>query len=258
MLNIKRKIMTRKNRTRKQFVVTLLFLMSLTVAQGQVSVGSDLINERAAILEVKSQEANADNVTSREGGLLLPRVALVNLATLEPFVSTTDIEWTDSTKKDALTSEHIGLEVYNTTTNGELTPGLYVWEGTKWNRLFRSAASAENNRVVFPLPAFNLPLVDPVNPNNTRLTVNLYQVYSNNIQANSFITNMPNKGDFITRNRYSADELDYVVTHYDKDIITIHNISNTGIMDYTVKNVNPGPLSFLNIYLVVHKGKEKN
>lgn len=236
---------------------SLLSLMSFTFAHGQVVIGSNLTNERAAILDIKSQEANAANETSSQGGVLLPRIALVNPYTLEPFVSTSDVEWTDRVKKEALLKEHIGLEVYNVTNNTELKSGAYVWNGTLWERLFKKVEPLVPNRIVFPLPAFNLPLINKNNIDIKRFTVNLYQVYLNNRHANNFITNMPNKGEFVVNNSYKNDELDYVVTHYDKEIITIHSISNTGIMDYTVHNINPDSSHFLTIYLVVHQGKEK-
>lgn len=241
----------------KYLALTLLFLMSFTIVQAQVVIGSDLEHERAAILDLKSQPMTADNATTDKGGVLLPRVALVNLSTLEPLISTTDTEWTDPIKKEALLKAHVGLEIYNTTDNLEMKPGTFMWNGTRWKRVFRMTVPGVRNRIVFPLPAFNLPLIDPNTPENTRLKVDLYQVYLKNIEANNFITNMANKSDFIINNFYNENELDYVVTHYDKEIITIHSISNTGIMDYTVNNINPGPTSFLNIYLVVHKGKEK-
>ncbi|MGS4344800.1 hypothetical protein ACKUSY_04165 [Myroides odoratus] len=49
-----------------------------------------------------------------------------------------------------------------------------------------------------------------------------------------------------------------MVTHYNKEIITIYNISNTGVMDYTVHNINPDSTSFLNVYVVVRKEQERN
>ena len=250
--------MNKKNKTMKYFVLTLLFVLSFTFAKAQVVISSDLVNERAAILDVKSKEATVENVTATDGALLLPRVALVSLTTLEPFITTTDSEWTDPVKKEKLLKEHIGLEIYNITDNLEIKPGAFVWNGDKWKRVFRQTTPGERNRIVFPLPAFNLPLINTVDPENNRLTVDLHQVYVKNMYANNFITNMANKSQFIIDNFYNANELDYVVTHYDKQIITIHSISNTGVMDYTVHDINPGPTSFLNIYLVVHKGKEKN
>ena len=240
----------------KLVLLSILFCASWSI-QAQVTLGSNQKSERGALLDLKSQAASTANETSASGGLLLPRVALVNETTLEPFVSTSDAQWTNATQKSTLMREHTGLEVYNVGNINGLKPGAYVWNGTRWEQLFKEVVEREPQRIVFPLPAFNLPLINQNNPENKRLQVDLYQVYLNNMHVNYFITNLPNKGTFLAANRYNSNELDYVVTHYDKRIITIHGISNSGIMDYTVHNINPDASSFLNIYLVVHKGKEK-
>lgn len=240
----------------KILIIGLLFCVSWNI-QAQVTLGSDQKSERGAILDLKSQTPSTENTTSAVGGLLLPRVTLVDEMTLEPFVPTSDAQWTDATQKSVLMREHTGLEVYNVANANGLKPGAYVWNGMRWEQLLKEVVKREPQRIVFPLPAFNLPLIDRNNTENKRLQVDLYQVYLNNIHANNFITNMPNKGQFLYENYYEVDDLDYVVTHYDKRIITIHGISNRGIMDYTVHNINPDASSFLNIYLVVHKGKEK-
>ena len=234
-----------------------LWFCTIFFVQAQVTIGIDHINERGAILDLKSQAASTANETSASGGLLLPRVVLVDETTLEPFVSTSDAQWTDATQKSALMREHTGLEVYHVGRVNGLKPGAYVWNGTRWEQLFKAVVEREPQRIVFPLPAFNLPLIDRNDIENKRLQVDLYQVYLNNMHANNFITNMSDKGTFISENYYQVGDLDYVVTHYDKRIITIHGISDKGIMDYTVHNINPDASSFLNIYLVVHKGKEK-
>lgn len=237
--------------------ILCLALGAVSVVHAQVTIGTDQINERGALLDLKSQAASAENETTTVGGLLLPRVSLINEMTLEPFVPTNDAQWMDAIQKNALMREHTGLEVYNVSNDNGLKPGAYVWNGSQWEQLLKEIIEREPQRIVFPLPAFNLPLIDRNNIENKRLQVDLYQVYWDNRQTNNFITNIPNKNTFVSANTYSVDELDYVVTHYDKDIITIHGISDRGIMVYTVHNINPDTSAFLNIYLVVHKGKEK-
>lgn len=232
-------------------------LGAVSFVHAQVTIGVDQINERGALLDIKSQTASTKNATSVAGGLLLPRVALVDETTLEPFVPTNDAQWTDATQKNTLMREHTGLVVYNVSKANGVKPGAYVWNGSRWEQLIKEVVEREPQRIVFPLPAFNLPLIDRNNIKNKRLQVDLHQVYLNNMHANNFITNIPNKGQFIYENYYQVGDLDYVVTHYDKSIITIHGISDKGIMDYTVHNINPDASSFLNIYLVVRKGKEK-
>ena len=247
----------RKMKKYKGFLLCLSFL-TVNWAQAQVTIGTEKPSEQAALLDLKSQEPTSDNMTSTTGGLLLPRVELVDVQTLEPFVPTTDAAWIDATSKETLSKEHAGLEVYNLTDNTTFKPGSYVWNGKQWESLFKPLKPRVSQRIVFPLPAFNLPLVDPENPDNIRLKADLYQVYISNRRVNNFKTNMEDVTAFIVNNYYLSNQLDYVVTHYDKEIITIHGISNEGIMDYTVHNVNPNSTSFLNVYLVVRKGQERN
>ncbi|WP_410879424.1 hypothetical protein [Myroides sp. DW712] len=241
----------------KGFLFCLSFLM-VNLVQAQVTIGTDKPSEQAALLDVKSQEPTSDNITSTTGGVLLPRVQLVDVETLEPFIHTTDAAWIDATSKETLSKEHTGLEVYNLTDNTSFKPGSYVWNGKQWESLFKPLKPRVNHRIVFPMPAFNLPLIDPEDPDNMRLKVDLHQMYMSNRRVNHFRTNMEDVTTFIVNNYYRANQLDYVVTHYDKAIITIHGIDNDGVMDYTVHNVNPDATAFLNIYLVVHKGQERN
>ena len=139
----------------------LLFLMSLTPlkTQAQVTVGSLLDPARAALLELKTQQdasltvANGvvhdKNITSTTGGFLLPRVKLVDPATMEPFILTTDPEWTSATSTIKL--KLAGLMVYNlSTTPSGLIPGICVWDGSKWNTATPSLAiSAQPKKFTF-------------------------------------------------------------------------------------------------------------
>ncbi|MBK8821005.1 MAG: hypothetical protein IPN49_18695 [Saprospiraceae bacterium] len=63
------------------------------------------------------------DITSSNKGLLLPRVALANTTSNSPigaFVA--------------------GMQVYNTATAGDVTPGFYGCDGTKWVRLANAVA----------------------------------------------------------------------------------------------------------------------
>lgn len=71
-------------------------------------------------------------VTSDKGGLLLPRVQLVNLASLEPFITGADAE----TKLSLA-----GLMVYNIAVSGDkIYPAFYIWSGTSWETSQQSAS----------------------------------------------------------------------------------------------------------------------
>jgi hypothetical protein len=115
----------------KRVIFTLLVLASLGTAslKAQVTIGSEIAPRKAALLDLKEKSSVIGDTTSAtHGGLILPRVALVSLTTLQPFILTTDDEW--NYNNAAL--HHVGLTVYNTTRNTELTPGLYYWDGYKW------------------------------------------------------------------------------------------------------------------------------
>ncbi len=108
---------------------SFLFLTSSIVAYSQVTIGSALKPTKAALLELKTQEPNEQNITSNVGGLLLSRVALENLKTLDPFVQPTSENYEKAKR------ENTGLFVYNVTNNDTFIPGLYCWDGDKWNIL---------------------------------------------------------------------------------------------------------------------------
>jgi len=115
-------------REKRIFHILLLTLFSFLSLQAQVTVGSDNPPAKAALLEVKTQEPNADNVTTDKGGLLLPRVQLQMLNSLLPFLP--DSELTAQGQK------HAGLMVYNVkpVTAQNIEKGVYVWDGIKWVR----------------------------------------------------------------------------------------------------------------------------
>jgi hypothetical protein len=97
----------------------MLFLMFSGTAcvTAQVRIGADAVPEKGTVLDLKSSAAAPGYV----GGLLLPRVALVDL-------NTVPASWVGSGPVD--TSKLKGLLVYN--TNTAFVTGIYVWDGTKW------------------------------------------------------------------------------------------------------------------------------
>ena len=112
------------------FFLTPLFYQQ---AISQVTIGSGFRPEKAALLELKSNEPNEQNITSDVGGLLLSRVSLLNLNTLEPFISTSTSDY------NQLKRTHTGLIVYNVNNQSPFVPGLYYWDGQKWNMLTASS-----------------------------------------------------------------------------------------------------------------------
>jgi uncharacterized protein (TIGR02145 family) len=131
---------TNLSRLPQFIIIAAITFLSITNTNlySQVTIGSDIAPSRVTLLELKSQQAgtvatvtDVNNVTSTIGGLLLPRVQLENTATLEPFISTSDPDWTGS-DATSFKLNLAGLLVYNITSNGTLEPGIYIWTGIQW------------------------------------------------------------------------------------------------------------------------------
>jgi len=241
-------------------VVEIILLSNYNTVSGQVSIGSTQEPEKAALLQLKTQQADINNVTSDKGGLLLSRVKLVNRKTLEPFiVNDSDFQNNGNKVKDL----HTGLIVYNiyvsaSQTDPDLTfdEGVYVWDGTQWQQ---AGESVDPVKWFYP-PAFNLPLpkidtnADPVR------TFDLYGEYKRQFTKNltdnptfvdtqNGITNsVPSPAD---GQLYLPEELDYIITYYDPEIIRDVTINTNGVLSYRVKDNDPGSHSFLNLVFVV-------
>lgn len=111
-----------------KFIILLLSLFYNLNVHAQVTVGTDEAPEKAALLQIKDQSADANNVTATQGGFLLPRVQLVQSNELIPFIASA----TQQERK-----LHEGLIVYNLTDNPDngLEVGINYWDGEKWNLL---------------------------------------------------------------------------------------------------------------------------
>ncbi|MDR2951028.1 MAG: hypothetical protein LBV71_17720 [Prevotella sp.] len=250
------------------FLSITLLTIGVTGLRAQVTIGSDLEPVNAALLELKNFDAtnpakttDNENITSDKGGLLLPRVILVNRKTLEPFIKTTDPLWVDaSTSK--IKEKHTGLTVYNinespetvTELNNIFHQGVYLWDGAKWVTMGDSNVGQR----YFNMPAFNLPLTKITQSGDTKPTYDLYAEYkrqftndTNNPLFESNKATLPGIPSPECGKLYEAGELDYVVTHYDKDVLTINGIDANGVMTYEVKSLDPGPNSFVNIVFVI-------
>lgn len=105
----------------------------------QVTIGMAEAPCKAGLLQVKDQSADANNVTGKRGGLILSRVTLVDIQTLEPFVDPTDKDY-ESEKKLST-----GLLVYNMTKSEKLVPGIYYWDGEKWDIVTSGSTPSENS-----------------------------------------------------------------------------------------------------------------
>jgi hypothetical protein len=129
---------------KKIILSAVILLMSITIVKSQVTIGLNQEPGKAALLDLKTKVADANNVTvdfNKPGGLVLPRVQLISANTLEPFISTGSSEWTDGTNQTNNKKWHTGMMVYNLKNGDGFLPGIYFWDGSAWVAA-KSTASA--------------------------------------------------------------------------------------------------------------------
>ncbi|MDR0866457.1 MAG: hypothetical protein LBO74_16225 [Candidatus Symbiothrix sp.] len=238
----------------KLMKLTILFAVLATISlnvNAQITVGSLETPEKGMLLELKSQKADAKNVTvanGKGGGLGFPRVELVNKKTLEPFIDN-DADFKNNTNK--VKDLHVGMVVYNLSASGDFQQGLYVWKGVEWEKV------NENKGIrFFYMPPFNIALTK-LGPDS----LNLYEEYERQFTKTGasddlFVSNPDFKKTNVPTHEsgrlHKKDELDYVITYYDKRIIDNITINNEGVMKYTVKDTALDSIkSYINVVLVV-------
>jgi len=259
------------------FGLALLSYFLCFDAAAQVTVGMDNPPAKAALLEIKSEESvpsavnHNSNITSKKGGLGLPRVMLQNKKTLQPFLPAgTGTEFDSNTGK--IKEKHAGLMVYNiyvspkteTDSDKKFKQGVYVWDGAKWTLV--GEGSGEK---YFYIPSFNIKL-DPAKVGSTD-KVDLYAEYVKQFTDDSstnlsslFVTNSDSQVKDATvpspeiGTLYTRAELDYVITYYDKNVIDELSILNAasggnerGTLLFKVKSTDTTPNSFMNVVFVI-------
>ncbi|MDR3220380.1 MAG: hypothetical protein LBU22_15625 [Dysgonamonadaceae bacterium] len=217
------------------FIPVIMFCFLCPKLSAQVTIGSFIEPEKAALLDMKDKAADSINETANRGGLGLPRVRLVNRNTLEPFIPVTDQDWIANANK--LKEHHAGLMVYNinvppvkddSKADEMFRQGIYIWNGERWKEAQFGKES------FFPLPLFNLDLTKGEH------SINLYKEYDTQFSKSGRL--------------YAADELDYVVTFCDTTVLKIDSIGVKNDLYYTVKETpfaSPTPAVFVNVELVV-------
>lgn len=128
------------NITKRLFLLIGFVLLS-TNGFSQVTIGSGVPSEKAALLEIKDkQAATYGDVTSTTGGLLLPRVILVDRNELFPFFNSSLASNNDYEQKEK--PAHTGLMVYHIGGNN-LAEGAYLWNGQEWKQIEESMGKAD-------------------------------------------------------------------------------------------------------------------
>ena len=213
-----------------KYILLLIVLFASFVLHAQVGIHN---NASKATLHISPTSTTA----STAEGLIAPNLTRAQLIAKDARYGT----------------DQTGAQVYVTAIDGTVTtktagitrPGYYFFDGSVW-------INNDQPGHYFYLPHFTL----PTSVIGTGYTFDLYNsVYklqfnqsgnaSYNV-SNSWLTTLPIA-------RYTPTELDYVVTYYDREVITINSISNTGIINYDVINPVTGTSSFINVVLITKK-----
>ncbi|MDR0823557.1 MAG: hypothetical protein LBN74_00560, partial [Prevotella sp.] len=120
----------------KQYIISYMFLFFLSgipvVCPAQVVIGSARPPQKAALLDLRTADIIGSDNVSADKGLLLPRVNLVDLGSLEPFIVSANAD----EKR-----EHTGLKVYNMNDLSPFAKGVYIWNGNNWDLYSSSIGS---------------------------------------------------------------------------------------------------------------------
>jgi hypothetical protein len=229
----------------------MLLVLSL-LSYGQVTIGSGSEPAKAALLELKTQDANnpgsvtaTQNVTSTKGGFGLPRVKLENKATLQPFIPV-DAAWNNNTGK--VKEIHAGLTVYNLNTANGFKQGVYTWDGAKWYFLGEDAGQQ-----FFYMPSFNLPLASHNPDGSGNNQFNLFDEYKKQFTKDASNPRFTSSDNTMTQipGIYDASRLTFIVTWYDNTVITVNSISTAGVLNYKPLKASASADSYMNIIFVV-------
>lgn len=218
---------------KKTAFATVLFAFSIMTSFAQVTVGVDLPPQKAALLDIKSKDDASGQISSENGGLLLPRVQITDFTKLGVFSKITGID----TPAEGI--KHRGLTVYNI-GNANINEGIYVWDGIKWQK------AGVNKEIRF----FYMPSIEIDLSQSSPLPINLYDKYKAQfLKPKVASSGAPEAIPFY------VDPLDlyYYITDYDSNIFASIAISNTGLMTYTLKDPLPADVccSHINIVFVI-------
>ena len=232
----------RKFRVRRQirsYLLLGIFTFFTAEAFTQVTIGSNEVPEKAALLDLKTLkfEDQTNLVSSKNGGILLPRVEINDVNVLGVFANTTGLDTSDEKNR------HTGLVVYNvgTTTNGGTTvlveEGIYVWDGQIWRK-----AGINRPHNFFYMPSIEIDL-------STATSIDLYARYKTQFATPAISS--PAAPAAIPY--YEREELYYYITEYSADLFDSITLSATGVLTYTPKSSLPADVccSYINIVFVV-------
>jgi len=216
----------------KQFLLLIFFLVSAFSLKGQVTVGSGVAPEKAAILDIKTEDGGEGDISSKSGGLLLPRVEIEAIDDINVFEDVQPIVSVADKRR------HKGLTVYNIQEDQEknLEEGIYVWNGERW----RSPLN------FFYMPSIMVPTATAGGP----YTIDLYQKYKDQFKTPK--VHNPSAPDIIPFFVKNTD-LHYYITDYDATVFRTGSlsVSDQGVFSYEVLAPATTGTSYINIIFVI-------
>ncbi len=220
----------------KKLLIVALLLTPLYIC-AQVTVGSGFPPEKAAILDLKTEDGGNGNINTKYGGLLLPRIEIDTITNLNVFPGITGIDNIQEMKR------HTGLMVYNIKRDLEqnVEEGVYVWNGERWEK------STYRSRVNF----FYMPsIVVPTTVTGVEQEIDLYDEYRKQFKTPKIHNPAaPDTIPFFVQRK----ELNYYITDYDSNVFKTGTLSVTddGKFKYEVENPAVDGSSFINIVFVI-------
>lgn len=145
-------------------IFTIFVLTMISPLSGQVTIGSTDQPVSGALLDLKESGTT-------QKGLGMPKVKLTKINKLYPMFWNTNSNSEDpayTADETDINIAHTGLLVYNTGINyvEKLFPGLYVWDGAKWEILSE------------PMNAIHYPNCFIIKPNTTGYGIPVTKAYS--------------------------------------------------------------------------------
>lgn len=130
----------------KSFLLIALLVLNSVNLLAQVTIGVDEEPNPGALLDLKENTNLGQNSTR---GLLLPRVSLHNINSINPILNA-------DTASSSIQSLHSGLMVFNMTDDyaAKLCRGVYVWSANIWKRL-NQPCCFQLKEVVITNPSLN-------------------------------------------------------------------------------------------------------
>lgn len=189
--------------------LALALITSAGFAQSKIGGTNPDINPNA-ILELDSE-------TNK--GLLLPRVELQSSTLAAPLAAHVE-----------------GMTVYNTVTAGDVVPGFYYNDGTKWSQM----VTTDNKSVKF----FYMPsIVFDTSEDKQNVVIDLFAEYKKqfDLKNKMQVVGEP-QNYFISQGApeiipyfENPTDLYYYVTDFDTSVFEVLSITAEGVMTYNVK-----------------------